>query len=228
MRLKLIFLLFLAGATGVNAVSLCDFVKEREPVPVWQGKKMEQSATYEKTGLRVRWNTTARNNMCIFGEPWRKTQPLDAFKEAVCHIELEVPEHSNLTRFRVRFIDAQKEVFQWGCATNLRKAGTHRISIPMTRKNFQGSFRGNNDKTVDFPIRFYSCVATARKNSGEASILVKKIEYEPTLPDSDLSLVQFDLETGTVPRVLRKGEESKWKILLRNPGSTPPSLPGKD
>ena len=220
MRLKLIFLLFLAGATGVNAVSLCDFVKEREPVPVWQGKKLEQSATYEKNGLRVRWNT-ARNNMCIFGEPWRKTQPLDAFKEAVCHIELEVPEHSNLTSFRVRFIDAQKEVFQWGCATNLRKAGTHRISIPMTRKNFQGSFRGNNDKTIDFPIRFYSCVATARKNSGEASILVKKIEYEPTLPDSDLSLVQFDLETGTVPRVLRKGEESKWKILLRNPGSAP-------
>lgn len=218
--IKYILLLLLSATTALDAITLCDFSKEHSPVPVWQGKRLEQSAVFENGGLRVRWNT-ALNGICIFAEPWKKSEPLEEFKEANCYVTLEIPEHSHLTSFRVRFIDSQKEVFQWGTATDFRKPGTYRLSIPMTQKNFQGSFRGNNDKKIDFPIRFYSCVATALKNSGEASILVRKIEYEPTLPDSELNLVKFDLETGTVPRVLRKGEEGKLKLLLRNPGRDP-------
>ena len=216
---KLLFLLLLGGAAAADAVTLCDFIGERLPVPVWQGRKLEQSATYEPGGLRVRWNT-ARNGTCIFGEPWKKTEPLGEFRKADCHVELELPEHVALTSFRVRFIDSQKEVFQWGTVADFRKPGIVRLTIPMTQTNFQGAFRGNNDKKIDFPIRFYSCVATALKNSGEASILVRKIEYEPTLPESNLNRVELNLETGTVPRVLRKGEESALTLLLRNPGST--------
>lgn len=217
--LKHILLLLITGAMTSNAVTLCDFTKKGPPVPVWQGKKFEQSATYRKDGLLVRWNTNL-NSSCIFGEPWKKTVPLEKFKQANCCIDLEVPEHSQLSSFCVRFVDSQKEVFQWRIVTDFRKPGTRRITIPITPENFQGSFRGNNDKKIDFPMRFYSCVASAPKNSGEASILVKKIEYESSLPDSELSLVKFDLETGTVPRVLRKGGEADLKLLLRNPGKT--------
>ena len=215
--IKYSLLLLVAGAAASDAVTLCDFTRERLPVSVWQGKRLEQSATYEDGGLRIRWNTSL-SGVCLFGEPWKKTVPLKEFKQAKCHIELEIPEHSHLTSFSVRFIDSQKEVFQWRAVPEFRKAGIRRISIPMTPENFQLSFRGNNNKKIDFPMRFYSCVATAGKNSGEASILVRKVEYESSLPDSDLNLVTFDLETGTVPRVLRKGEEAHLKLLLRNPG----------
>ena len=137
---KLLFLLLLGGAAAADAVTLCDFIGERLPVPVWQGRTLEQSATYEPGGLRVRWNT-ARNGTCIFGEPWKKTEPLGEFRKADCHVELELPEHVALTSFRVRFIDSQKEVFQWGTVADFRKPGIVRLTIPMTQTNFPGAFR---------------------------------------------------------------------------------------
>lgn len=217
--LKSIFSFCLLAVFSLNAAVLFDFTKEQYPVTLWQAKKFEQSAVYQKDGLRISWNP-GKNTVCIFHFPKTKKEAFGAFSRASCFVELEVPEGSPIQTFNVRFIDSGKEVFQWRGRADFRKGGLFRLKIPMTPKNFQVSFRGNNDKKIDFPLSFYSCTASAEKNSTEASFVLKKIEFEPTV-ESDLSHVKFDLETGHVSRVLKKGEERKLTLLLHNPGNSP-------
>lgn len=226
---KYVLLLLFAGTAISHAVTLCDFTPQGTtaggdtPNPsavINRDRAPEQRATYENGGLQLRWNTDLQSSFLV-GEPWANTVPLKQFKQANCYIELEIPERSPLSNIYVKFIDSKQEIFQWGIVVDSREPGSCRLSIPMTPHNFQLAYRGNNDKKIDFPIRFYSFSATARKNSGEASILIKKIEYESTSPDSMWNLISFDLETGNTAHVLRKGEESKLKLLLHNSGSTP-------
>ena len=225
---KYVLLLLFAGTAISHAVTLCDFTPQGTtaggdtPNPsavINRDRAPEQRATYENGGLQLRWNTDLQSSFLV-GEPWANTVPLKQFKQANCYIELEIPERSPLSCICVKFIDSKQEIFQWGIVVDSREPGSCRLSIPMTPHNFQLAYRGNNDKKIDFPIRFYSFSATARKNSGEASILIKKIEYESTSPDSMWNLISFDLETGNTAHVLRKGEESKLKLLLHNSGST--------
>ena len=147
-------LLFTAAVAAANSVTLYDFMKEHRPIPCWQGKKLEQSATCSDDGLHVRWNTY-KSRVCIFGEPFKREIPLNEFGSAFCTFELENEVPSIVNELCIRFIDSKNEVFQWRVAADLRKKGLHRITIPMTQKNFQVSFRGNNDKKIDFPMYLY-------------------------------------------------------------------------
>lgn len=212
-------LLFTAAVAAANSVTLYDFMKEHRPIPCWQGKKLEQSATCSDDGLHVRWNTY-KSRVCIFGEPFKREIPLNEFGSAFCTFELENEVPSIVNELCIRFIDSKNEVFQWRVAADLRKKGLHRITIPMTQKNFQVSFRGNNDKKIDFPMYLYSCLGVAPKDCGEASILVRKITYEANPVNSVLDSVKFELETGTVSRVLKPGEENNLAFLLCNPSKT--------
>lgn len=209
-----------AVAYSLSAAVIQDFSVDRPPVPVWKGKALRQSAEYVGDGLLVRWDT-ALNGACIFGEPWKKTFTVPEFEQANCRVDVEITEPSPMREFCVRFTDSRKEVFQWRASVDFRKPGTYRVVIPMTRKNFRHAFGGNKDRNIDFPMRFYSCVVSAPKNSGTASVLVKKISFEFSPVKSEWNAVKFDIETGNAARVLKKGEEEKLRFLLRNPGSTP-------
>ena len=218
--LRTILLFLIVGIATADAVTLCDFTKERVPIPCWQGDRLEQSATYSDNGLRVCWNTH-KSKVCIFGEPFKREIPLPEFGNAFCTFELENETPSIVNELCVRFIDSRKEVFQWRVAVDLRKKGRHKVIIPMTQKNFQVSFKGNNDKKIDFPMYLYSCLGVAPKDCGEASILVRKISYEANPVNSALDSVKFELETGTVPRVLKPGEEKNLKFLLHASNTSP-------
>ena len=213
--LKTILLFLTAGIATVDAVTLCDFSRMRTPVPCWRGDELEQNTTYCDNGLQVCWNTH-KSRVCIFGEPFKREIPLPEFSSALCTLELENETPSIVNELCVRFIDSQKEVFQWRVAVDLREKGRKKIVIPLTRNNFQVSFQGNNNKKIDFPIYLYSCLGVAPKDSGTASIVVRKITYEANPVNSTLDSVKFDLETGTVSRILKPGEENNLKFLLRN------------
>lgn len=205
---------------SLGAAVIQDFSTDRPPVSVWKGKALHQSADYVRDGLLIRWDT-ALSGTCIFGEPWKKTFAVPEFEQANCLVDVEVTEPSPMDQFCVRFMDSRREVFQWRSAVDFRKPGAYRIMIPMTRKNFRHAFGGNKDRNIDFPMRFYSCVVHAPGNSGTASVIVKKISFEFSPVKSELNAVKFDIETGSTARVLKKGDETKLRFLLRNPGSTP-------
>lgn len=218
--LKTIVFFLLAGLATADAVTLCDFTRMRTPIPCWRGDELEQSATYCDNGLQVRWNTH-KSKVCIFGEPFKREIPLPEFGSALCTLELDNEAPSIVNELCVRFIDSRKEVFQWRVAVDLRQKGRQKVVIPLTQKNFQVSFKGNNDKKIDFPMYLYSCLGVAPKDSGVASIVVRKITYEANPVNSALDSVKFELETGTVPRVLKPGEERNLKFLLHTANSSP-------
>lgn len=205
----------------LHAFFLLDLQKETYPVTVrgWRDDEIGARTGFSRNGLRISWEISA-GRTAVIRFSGNKVPLMDRFDSASVSAEIDWDGQTKFSSCDVRFRDQSGEIFQWRVPVRLTAPGIHRISIPVTPERFRLSFGGNNDKKIDFPIRFHSCIFAADEKSGSASLTLRRIELEQ-FRSSRLSDVRFEIETGYAARVLKRGEEKRLELRLENPGSEP-------
>lgn len=173
----------------------------------------------ENSSLRITWDAPKFRYLELFPT---QPHPLPDFNQATFRLAAKIPTNVAIQNFALRLVDNTGEIFQFTQPVKRANDGTVTLEYPIDINNLShvGTWGGNNNKKLDFPVSFYGLAINfdPASGQGEASLLSltmsgKNLNF-PTAADK----IALEIETGNPIRVLRPGEESKLALTFHNQG----------
>jgi hypothetical protein len=108
---------------------------------------------------------------------FKQRAKLPVFEAATVKVKVFAPAGSPVTRFNLRLIDAQGEVFQWNQAVSFKTSGWQDLAFQITPASFRDSWGGKSNKTFDQPARLFGFGIDYRKGSGKGHLWLDDIRF---------------------------------------------------